>query len=61
MANGFYQLKLTATDLSGRTATTTTQIEIHTATKPTDAVVTDADLSVQLDGTTVLIVQATTR
>ena len=55
LANGFYQLQLTATDLSGRTATTTAQIEINTATKPGDLVVTDADLSVQLDGTTVLI------
>ena len=55
MANGFYQLRLTATDLSGRTATTTAQIEIHTATKPGDLVVTDSDLSVVLDGTTVLI------
>ncbi len=55
MANGFYQLRLTATDLSGRTATTTAQIEIHTTTKPNDVVVTDADLSVNLDGTTVLI------
>ncbi len=55
MANGFYQLRLTATDLSGLTATTTAQIEVHTATKPSDVVVTDADLSVSLDGTTVLI------
>ncbi len=55
MANGFYQLELTATDLSGRTATTTAQIEINTPTKPGDLVVTDSDLSVDLDGTTVLI------
>ncbi len=55
MANGFYQLRLTATDLSGRSATTTAQIQIHTNTKPNDLVVTDADLSVNLDGTTILI------
>ncbi len=55
LANGFYQLMLTATDLSGRTSTTTAQIQVDTATKPNDLVVTDADLSVDLDGTTVLI------
>ena len=55
LANGFYQLRLTATDMSGRTTTTTAQIEINTPTKPSDMVVTDADLSVNLDGTTVLI------
>ena len=55
MANGFYQLQLTATDLSGRTATTTTQIEINTTSKPSNLLVTDPDLSVDLDGTTVLI------
>ena len=37
MANGFYQLRLTATDMSGRTATDDRpQIEIHTPTKPND-------------------------
>ena len=55
LANGFYQLQLTATDLSGRTATTTTQIEINTTSKPGNLLVTDPDLSVDLDGTTVLI------
>ena len=55
LANGFYQLLLTAIDMSGRTAQTQTQIEINTPTKPNDNVVTDADVSVNLDGTTVLI------
>ena len=55
LANGFYQLLLTATDISGRTAQVQTEIEVNTPTKPSDNVVTDADLSVNLDGTTVLI------
>ncbi len=55
LANGVYQLLLSATDISGNTTQTQTQLEIDTATKPNDNVVTDADVSVNLDGTTVLI------
>ena len=55
LANGFYQLLLTATDISGRTSQVQTEIEVNTASKPNDNVITDADLSVNLDGTTVLI------
>ncbi len=55
LANGVYQLLLTASDLSGNTTQTQTQIEINTPTKANDNVVTDADVSVNLDGTTVLI------
>ncbi len=55
MTNGFYQLLLTATDISGRSSQARTQIEIHTATKPGDEVVTDADVSITLDGTPILI------
>ena len=33
LANGFYQLLLTATDISGRTAQVQTQIEVNTPTK----------------------------
>ncbi|PSB57202.1 putative Ig domain-containing protein [Chamaesiphon polymorphus] len=32
--NGFYELRLTGTDISGRTSIATSQIEINTATKP---------------------------
>ncbi len=53
--NGFYQLLLTARDLSGRTTQTQTTIEIDTTTKPNDYVVTDTDVSVTLDGATVPI------
>ncbi len=55
LANGFYQLLLTATDISGRTSQVQTEVEVNTASKPNDNVITDADLSVNLDGTTVLI------
>ena len=55
LANGVYQLLLTASDLSGQITQTQTQIEINTSTKSNDNVVTDADVSVNLDGTTVLI------
>ena len=55
LTNGFYQLLLTAHDISGLTARTQTEIEVNTPTKPDDNVVTDADLSVDLDGTTILI------
>ncbi len=55
LANGVYQLLLTATDISGRTSQIQTQIEVNSATKANDLVVTDADVSVNLDGTTVLI------
>ncbi len=55
LTNGFYQLLLTARDISGRTTQTQTQIEIHTATKPNDYVVTDTDLSVAIGGTTINI------
>ena len=55
LANGVYQLLLTATDISGRTSQTQAQIEVNSPTKPNDLVVTDADVSVNLDGTTVLI------
>ncbi len=55
LANGVYQLLLTARDISGRSAQAQAQIEVNTPTKPNDNVITDADVSVNLDGTTVLI------
>ena len=55
LSNGFYQLLLTARDISGRTTQTQTQIEVDTATKPNDYVVTDTDLSVGIGGTTINI------
>jgi RHS repeat-associated protein len=58
LANGVYQLLLTARDISGRTSQTQTQIEINTATKANNNVVTDADVSVNLNGTTILIERA---
>ena len=53
LTNGFYQLLLTATDITGRTSQVQTQIEVHTLTKPNDYVVTDTDLAVNLGGTTI--------
>ncbi|MGA2068563.1 MAG: CARDB domain-containing protein, partial [Thermoguttaceae bacterium] len=50
--NGFYQLRLTATDISGRVSRTTIIVEADTATKPTQYLRTETDLTVQLDGAT---------
>ncbi len=53
LTNGFYQLLLTATDITGRTSQVQTQIEVNTPTKSNDYVVTETDLSVNIDGTTI--------
>ena len=47
--NGFYELRLTGTDISGRTSVTTSQIEIDTVTK-SGYQNTTTDLSLTLGG-----------
>jgi Putative Ig domain/Bacterial Ig domain/Dockerin type I domain/RHS Repeat/Bacterial Ig-like domain (group 2) len=48
--NGFYTLRLTATDVAGRTAQAETQIEIDSQTKTSAYRRTDIDLTATLDG-----------
>ncbi|MBS0640237.1 MAG: putative Ig domain-containing protein, partial [Proteobacteria bacterium] len=50
LANGFYTLRLTATDMTGRTAVTTTGIEINTAQKTGEYARTETDATVTLGG-----------
>jgi YD repeat-containing protein len=50
--NGFYQLRLTATDISGRVSQTAIVVEANTATKPFQYLRTETDLTVELDGAT---------
>ncbi len=58
LPNGFYQLRLTATDIAGRQSVTTTDIEVQTSSKPSAVQVTDTDLTVTLDGATVSVTRA---
>ncbi|MGA2035933.1 MAG: putative Ig domain-containing protein, partial [Thermoguttaceae bacterium] len=50
--NGFYQLRLTATDISGRVSQTTLILEAGAAAKPSQYLRSETDLTVQLDGAT---------
>ncbi len=50
LSNGFYQLKLKATDISGRTSFTTAIIEINTSQKSSQYQRSETDLTVTLEG-----------
>ncbi|WP_404783509.1 putative Ig domain-containing protein [Altericista sp. CCNU0014] len=58
LANGFYQVRLTATDLSGRISTTQLAFEVNSAVKSAQYVKVQTDLSVNLGGTTLNLVRA---
>ena len=58
MANGPYVLRLTATDIAGRTSQTTILVEADTATKPTQYLRTETDLSVTLAGSVFNLVRS---
>ncbi|MCU0915393.1 MAG: tandem-95 repeat protein [Planctomycetes bacterium] len=51
-ANGFYTLRLTAADISGRVSQTTTLVEVNTAAKPAAHTRIETDLNVDLAGVT---------
>src|SRR5262249_17867718 len=55
--NGVYQLRLTATDVSGRTSTAAIVVDANTAAKSFDYVRSDTDLSVSLGGVTANLVR----
>ena len=57
MANGPYVLRLTATDIAGRTSQTTIQVEADTTTKPGQYLRSETDLSVTLAGSTFNLVR----
>ncbi len=57
LANGPYQLQLTAADISGRVTTVTDTIEIDTAAKSTQYLTSATDLTVQLGGATISLVR----
>ncbi|GAB1537665.1 hypothetical protein NUACC21_03140 [Scytonema sp. NUACC21] len=54
--NGFYQLRLRATDISGRASTTTSNIEVSTATKNA-YIRQETDLTTTIGGTTLNIIR----
>jgi hypothetical protein len=45
LENGFYQLRLRATDISDRSSSTQAIVEVNTATKPSAYIRTETDLS----------------
>jgi YD repeat-containing protein len=57
LANGPYQLVLTAANISGKVTTVTDTIEVDTPTKPTQYLTNATDLTVQLGGVTVSLVR----
>ncbi len=57
LANGFYRLRLTATDISGRSTSTEAVIEVNTAAKPAQYRRRETDRSVSLGGATVDLVR----
>ena len=57
LANGFYELQLTATDIAGRTSVTQLESEVDSA-KPAAVQTSDTDLTVTLDGATISITRA---
>jgi len=58
LRNGAYQLRLTATDVSGRSAVVQMIVHAETAAKPSAYVQNSTDLSVVLGGTTVNLVRS---
>lgn len=50
LTNGFYQLRLSATDISGRTSMTEAIVEINSAVKPSQYLNAQSDLSLTLGG-----------
>ncbi|MCB1942331.1 MAG: putative Ig domain-containing protein, partial [Candidatus Accumulibacter sp.] len=58
LANGVYRLRLTASDISGRTTSTATVFDANTVSKPTRYQQADVDLSVSLGGTVVDLVRS---
>ena len=58
LPNGFYVLRLSASDIAGRQSVTQIQIEIKTNAKPAAVQATDTDLTVTLDGTVVSVTRA---
>ena len=55
--NGFYTLRLTAANISGRVSQNDIVVEADTVAKPTQYLTSVTDLSMQLDGTTVNLVR----
>ena len=58
LANGPYILRLTATDIAGRTGQTTIVVEADSTTKPTQYLRTETDLSVTLAGSVFNLVRS---
>jgi RHS repeat-associated protein len=53
--NGVYQLRLSATDMTGRTSQVETTLEVDTAVKPPQYLRTETDLTAQLGAATVSV------
>ncbi|WP_205678900.1 CARDB domain-containing protein [Aquisphaera insulae] len=58
LIDGSYRLRLTATDISGRTSRAEVQVEARSATKPARYERRETDLTVSLDGVTVELARA---
>lgn len=58
LANGFYRLRLVAQDISGRTASVETSLEVNTPSKPAAYRATYVDLAVNLGGIPVELTRA---
>ena len=58
MVNGFYRLRLSATDIAGRTSTAEVVVEADTSTKSDEYQRAETDLVVQLGGATIDLVRA---
>src|SRR5205823_779374 len=58
LADGFYTLRLTATDIAGRTTRATADVEVSTPLKPSAFRTTVTDLTVTLGDQTVSLVRA---
>jgi YD repeat-containing protein len=58
LRNGIYQLRLTATDMSGRTRTTAVLIEVNSQGKTAQYEQQQTDLTVNFDGTTLDLIRS---
>src|SRR5262249_40633242 len=57
LANGFYVLRLTAADITGRVSQTQVTVEASTSTKPTQYLRSETDITVQIGTATVSLVR----
>ena len=58
VANGFYRLRLTASDITGRVSRTEIVVEANSSDKPTQYQRTETDFNVLLGGTTIELVRS---